>query len=206
LITQIITTISSWALNIIDTIGYNGIFFLSLIESAGIPVPSEIVLPFSGFLSFTGRFNFWVVVVTATLANYAGSVILYYIGKCGGRWILEKYGRYILISNHDLVIGDMWFHRHGAKVTFWGRLLPIVRTFISLPAGVMRMNFKKFSLYTFSGALPWNAALAYVGYITGDNWDILKKYFHIADYVIAILVIFFVILFIYKKKWSKEKN
>lgn len=190
----------------IDKIGYAGIFILSLVESAGIPVPSEVVIPFSGFLSFTGRFNFWAVVVIATLANYAGSVILYYIGKSGGRWILEKYGKYILISNHDLEIGDIWFHKHGTKVVFWGRLLPIIRTFISLPAGIMRMNFKRFSIYTIAGALPWNAALAYAGYVAGDNLEVLKKYFHAADYIIAFVIIASIIWFIYKKKWLKIEN
>ena len=204
--TNLITTIGAWVLTIIDRMGYSGVFILSLVESAGIPIPSEIVLPFSGFLVFSGRFNFWLIVLLATLANYVGSVILFYIGKSGGRWFLERYGKYVLISGHDLEIGDKWFHRHGGKIAFWGRLLPVVRTFISLPAGVSRMNFKRFSLYTLLGALPWNFVLTYIGLKTGANWEILKRYFHLADYIIIGFVILLVVWFIYKKQWAKRKN
>lgn len=188
----------------IDKMGYGGVFVLSFFESAGIPIPSEVVLPFSGFLAFSGRFDFWLVVIVASLANYVGSVALFYVGKSGGRWFLEKYGKYILISHHDLETGDRWFYRHGGKIVFWGRLLPIVRTFISLPAGVAKMDFRRFSLYTIAGALPWNGALAYIGFKTGANWDSIKSYFHLLDYVVVSLLILTVGWFIYKKVWVKK--
>lgn len=199
MISNIISIISSWALTLIDKTGYVGVFVLSLVESAGIPVPSEVVLPFSGFLAYSGRFSFVAVVIIATLANYFGSVILFLIGKSGGRWLIEKYGRFLLISRHDLEIGDKWFYKHGAKVAFWGRLLPVVRTFISLPAGMARMDFRKFSIYTLAGAFPWNFLLAYIGFKAGANWDMLRAYFHRADYAIVGLLIVLLFWFLYKK-------
>lgn len=200
---EIFSYISNWALGIINTTGYLGIFILSALESAAIPIPSEVVLPFSGFLSASGRFDIWAVIFIATLANLAGSIVLFWIGKSGGRWILERYGKYFLIHKNDLEKGDRWFIRHGNKAIFWSRMLPVVRTFISLPAGVSGMNFSKFCLLTFLGALPWNAGLAFVGYKTGENWDILHDYFRSADVVIITLAIVFIGWYIrnhFKKK------
>src|SRR3989339_159247 len=206
MISNIISVVSSWALAFIDKTGYVGVFILSLVESAGIPVPSEVVLPFSGFLAYSGRFSFLAVVVIATLANYFGSVILFLIGKSGGRWLLERYGKFLLISRHDLEVGDKWFYRHGAKVAFWGRLLPIVRTFISLPAGMARMDFCKFSAYTLAGAFPWNLLLAYVGFKAGANWNILRAYFHKADYAIVGVSAILLSWFLYKKYEQRKVN
>jgi membrane protein DedA with SNARE-associated domain len=192
--------LSDLALSVIHTLGYAGVFVLSLLESAGIPIPSEVVVPFSGFLAVSGQFQLWVVVVVATLGNYIGSVILYWIGKSGGRWILDRYGKYVLIHRADIERGEAWFNRHGVKAVFWGRMLPVVRTFISLPAGVSRMDFKKFSIYTILGALPWNFALAYVGYKAGEHWDALRQYFHIVDIGIVVVAIGFVIWYVLKKR------
>lgn len=199
MISDILAIISSWALAIIDKSGYLGVFFLSMIESAGIPVPSEVVLPFSGFLAQSGRFTLAGVVILATIANYVGSAILFWIGWSGGRWLVESYGKYFLISRHDLEVGDRWFARHGNKVAFWGRLLPIIRTFVSLPAGVARMDFRKFSFYTLLGALPWNFALGYIGFKAGEHWDVLKIYFHKADWIIGFILVVLLIRYIYKK-------
>src|SRR5258708_7753275 len=192
--------LSNLALSVIHTLGYAGVFVLSALESAAIPMPSEIVLPFSGFLVVSGQFNFWLVVILATLANFAGSAVLYWIGQSGGRWILELYGKYVLISKHDIEIGESWFYRHGTKAVFFGRLLPVVRTFISLPAGISRMDFKKFSIYTLLGALPWNFALVYAGVKTGEHWNDLHKYFHLFDLIIAGAAIIAVGWYIFKKK------
>ncbi len=192
--------LSNLALSVINTLGYTGVFILSALESAGIPIPSEIVLPFSGFLVVSGQFNFWIVVILATLANYVGSVVLYWIGHSGGRWILARYGKYVLIQQHDIEIGEAWFYRHGSKAAFFGRLLPVVRTFISLPAGMSRMNFKKFSVYTLLGALPWNAGLVYIGVKTGEHWDGLHKYFHIIDVIIIVVALGLIGWYISKKK------
>jgi len=194
----IISTISSWALSVIDKTGYFGLGFLSLLESAGILIPSEVVLPFSGFLASTGRFVFWVVVLVATVGNLVGSIILFFIGKSGGRWILDRYGKYILISRHEIEVGDEWFKKHGVKAVFFGRILPIVRTFISLPAGIAKMNFGKFIIFTFIGALPWNFALALVGFKIGEKWDILGSYFKKADIIILVLAVIFIAWYLYR--------
>lgn len=189
---EIISNISNWALGVIGTTGYVGIFILSALESAAIPIPSEVVVPFSGFLASSGALNIWAVVLVATLANLMGSIVLFWIGKSGGRWILERYGKYFLIHKHDMERGDKWFNKHGNKAVFWSRMLPVVRTFISLPAGISGMRFSKFCLLTFLGSLPWNAGLALVGYKTGENWDILHDYFRSADVVIGVLMVVFI--------------
>lgn len=195
-----INLLSNFALSVIQTLGYSGLFFLSLIESCGIPIPSEIVLPFSGFLVATGQFGFWTAVILATLGNYAGSVILYWIGFSGGRWILDRYGRYVLIHKSDIEKGDRWFSKHGASATFFGRLLPLIRTFISLPAGVNRMNFKKFSLYTLVGSLPWNWVLIYAGVVAGKNWSYLHQYFHLFDIIIVVAVIAWLVWLLIRRR------
>jgi len=173
--------------------GYTGLFLLSLLESAGILIPSEIVLPFAGFLVASGQFAFWPAVLWATLGNVVGSMVLFWIGISGGRWILARYGRYVFIHQYEIEKGEAWFKRHGVKAVFWGRLMPVVRTFISLPAGVSRMDFKKFSLFTALGALPWNFALVYLGVKAGQNWDSLRPYFHIFDYIIVAIALIFII-------------
>ena len=195
---EIASLVSNWALGIINTTGYVGIFVLSALESAAIPIPSEIVIPFSGFLAASGEFSvFWVIVVS-TIANLAGSVILFWIGKSGGRWILDRYGKYVFMHKHDLEKGDRWFAKYGSKAVFWSRMLPVVRTFISLPAGVSGMNFSKFCTLTFLGSLPWNAGLAFVGFKAGENWNILHDYFRSADVVMITLVAVFIGWYVWK--------
>ncbi|OGN01198.1 MAG: hypothetical protein A3I26_03695 [Candidatus Yanofskybacteria bacterium RIFCSPLOWO2_02_FULL_43_10] len=201
---NIITQISEFALNIIGRTGYAGVFLLSALESAAIPIPSEVVVPFSGFLAVSGRFNIWLIILAATAANLAGSVILFWIGRSGGRWFLERYGKYVLIHKRDLEKGDRWFSRYGNKAIFWSRMLPVVRTFISLPAGVSGINFSKFCFLTFLGSLPWNAALAVIGYKAGENWNILHAYFRKADMFIAASVVLAVGWYVWKH--LKNKN
>src|SRR3989338_1975074 len=195
---EIISNISNWALGVVNSTGYVGIFILSVLESTAIPIPSEVVIPFSGFLVVGGKFSFWGVVIVATVSNLTGSVILFLIGRSGGRWILEKYGKYIFVHKKDLDTADRWFFRHGTSAVFWGRMLPVIRTFISLPAGISGMKFSKFCALTFLGSLPWNAGLALVGYKTGENWDILHDYFRSADVVIVILVVVFICGYVWK--------
>lgn len=196
---EIISHISVWALEIINTTGYVGIFILSVLESTAIPIPSEIVLPFSGFLAASGKFSLWGIVAISTLANLVGSIILFLVGRSGGRWILERYGKYVLIFKKDLDTADKWFSRHGAATVFFGRMLPIVRTFISLPAGIAKMSLTRFSLFTFLGALPWNFALAYIGYAAGERWNILEPYFRKFDIVLGIAIVVGVSFYIIKK-------
>ncbi len=195
---ELVEAISRWALNIIDQSGYFGIFILSALESAAVPIPSEVVVPFSGFLAFQGRFNFWLVIIIVTFANVVGSIILYLVSLKGGRWILERYGKYVLISNHELNHADRIFLKHGNKIIFIGRILPIIRTFISIPAGVAKMNSFKFILYTFLGSLPWNFALALIGFKAGENWDVLSSYFRRFDFVIMGVLVLGVVFYIYR--------
>lgn len=167
--------------NFISSIGYAGIFLLMTLESACVPVPSEIVMPFSGFAVQRGDLNFILVGLMGSLGCLAGSVLSYAVGYYGGRPLLEIYGKYVLIKEHEIDMADKWFQRYGDKVVFIARLLPIIRTFISLPAGIARMNFKKFAIYSFIGSIPWCFALAYVGVILGNNWAILEDYWIFVD-------------------------
>ena len=201
---MITTYLSTLAIHLMTVFGYTGLFVLSLIESAAIPIPSEIFLPFAGFLVVSGQFLFWPAVLVATLGNLAGSAILFWIGISGGRWILERYGKYVFIHRPDIEKGDVWFTRYGTKAVFWSRMLPLVRTFISLPAGVNRMNFKKFSLFTILGALPWNFTLVYLGMKAGENWDSIRPYFHIFDIIIVGAILVFIGWHIYKKLRHKH--
>jgi membrane protein DedA with SNARE-associated domain len=193
IITDSIAWISATALAIIEQTGYIGVFILSAVESAGIPVPSEVVVPFAGFLAATGRFDFWLVVIVASVANLVGSLVLYAIGATGGRILLERYGKYVLIRSHDLLLADQWFSRHGAKAVFFGRMLPIIRTFISLPAGIVRMPLGTFVVFTLLGALPWNTGLAYAGLQAGENWDVVRGYFVHSDVVIGGILVALVV-------------
>lgn len=191
--------ISSFVINSILSFGYGAVFFLMVLESALIPIPSEIIMPFSGFLVFEEKFSFMWVVFWGTVGNLIGSVAAYLVGFYGGRPLLEKYGKFVLISRHDLDLADRWFLKYGSLSIFFSRLLPAVRTFISLPAGVARMHFGKFCFYTFFGSLPWSIALTYAGVIAGENWKSLEVYFRKFDWAIVILGILFVSWFIYHK-------
>ena len=192
MIGRVIATVSAFIVATISTLGYTGIVLLMAIESACIPLPSEIIMPFSGYLVYTGRFNIWLVGVAGAFGCVVGSLVAYWVGLYGGRPLIEKYGRYVLISPHDLDLADRWFARFGEAIVFASRLLPVIRTFIAFPAGVARMNLKKFVIYTFAGSLPWCLGLAYVGQKLGEKWDkdpMLKTLFHRFDFVIGIALV-----------------
>src|SRR5438128_2286774 len=163
MIGRIIEIVSAFIVATISALGYSGIVLLMAIESACIPLPSEIIMPFSGYLVYTGRFNLIAVAVAGAFGCVFGSLAAYWMGMYGGRPFIEKYGRYLLISRHDLDLADRWFARYGPLIVFAARLLPAVRTFIAFPAGIARMNLWRFSVYTFAGSLPWCLGLAYIG-------------------------------------------
>jgi len=196
--------ISSFVINAISNFGYGAIFFLMALESACIPIPSEIIMPFSGFLVFEEKFSFLAVVLWGTLGNLMGSIAAYLVGFYGGRPLIEKYGKFILISHHELDLVDNWFKKYGGISVLFSRMLPAVRTFISLPAGIARMPFFKFCLYTTLGSLPWSFALTYAGIVSGGNWHILEPYFRKFDWAIGILGVVFLGFFVYHK--IKIKN
>jgi len=193
---KLIGLLAVWIMSVISTMGYGGIVLLMAIESACIPLPSEIIMPFAGYLVFKGEMVLWVVAFMGALGCVLGSIPAYYVGKTGGRQLAEKYGRFVLISKKDLKMADDWFKNYGEIIIFIGRLLPAVRTFIALPAGIARMNMTKFIIYTFVGSFIWCWALAYTGMVFGEHWDTLKVYFHEFHYVIAGAAIIFIIWYI----------
>jgi membrane protein DedA with SNARE-associated domain len=192
MVAKIIGILSSIIVATIAKLGYAGIILLMAIESACIPLPSEIIMPFSGYLVSRGELNLWWVAVAGAVGCVLGSLVAYWVGMYGGRPVIEKYGRYILLSRHDLDLADRWFAKYGEVIVFVSRLLPAVRTFIAFPAGVARMNLTRFVIYTFAGSLPWCIGLAYVGQKLGEQWDkndTLKTWFHRFDFVIGIVVV-----------------
>ena len=192
MIAKIIEILSAFIVATISALGYAGVVLLMAIESACIPLPSEVIMPFSGYLVHTGQFNLWAVAVAGAVGCVLGSLVAYWAGMYGGRPFIEKYGRYVLISHHDLDLADRWFARHGEAIVFASRLLPVVRTFIAFPAGVARMNLTRFTAYTFLGSLPWCLGLAYVGQVLGEQWDkneTLKSWFHRFDFLIGVVIL-----------------
>src|SRR5947209_8043906 len=201
MIARMIEFVSAFVVATISTLGYSGVVLLMAIESACIPLPSEIIMPFSGYLIYTGRFNLWWVSLAGALGCVLGSLVAYWVGMYGGRPLIEKYGRFVLISRHDLDLADRWFARYGEVIVFASRLLPVVRTFIAFPAGVARMNLTKFVAYTFAGSLPWCLALAYVGQKLGEQWnknDTLKNWFHRFDFVLGIIGVAAVVWWVWR--------
>jgi len=201
MVARIIELLSAFIVATISALGYGGIILLMAIESACIPLPSEIIMPFSGYLVYTGELNLWIVSVAGAIGCVLGSLVAYWVGMHGGRPFIEKYGRYVLISHHDLDLADRWFDRFGEVIVFASRLLPVIRTFIAFPAGVSRMNLKKFVVYTFLGSLPWCLGLAYVGQKLGEQWDTnptLKTLFHRFDFVIGIAIVLAVIWWVWR--------
>jgi len=205
LIARIIGILSGFIVAVISALGYSGIVLLMAIESACIPLPSEVIMPFSGYLVYTGRFNLWAVGIAGAIGCVLGSLVAYWVGMHGGRRLIERYGRFIFISTHDLDLADRWFARYGEIIVFASRLLPVVRTFIAFPAGVARMNLSRFILYTFAGSLPWCLGLAYVGQKLGEEWDkneTMKSWFHRFDFVIGIIGLLFAVWWV----WRHVKN
>jgi membrane protein DedA with SNARE-associated domain len=165
--------------------GYIAIFFLMLLESACIPFPSEVTMLVGGWYAADGRLSFFWVVVAGVLGNLVGSWIAYGVGRTLGRDVLDKYGKYLLIRSHDIDRAELWWEKRGEAATFFSRLLPVIRTFISLPAGMAKMPFGKFTIYTFLGVIPWTVALTYLGVIVQDNWEEVLAYFDIPTLIIG---------------------
>jgi membrane protein DedA with SNARE-associated domain len=200
LLENIIGFLATWIIATISAIGYAGIALLMAIESACIPLPSEIIMPFSGYLVSTGRFDLLLVATAGAIGCNIGSTIAYAVGYYGGRPLVEKWGSYILVSRRDLERVDRFFARFGSITVFVSRLLPVVRTFIALPAGIARMPQGKFQLYTFIGSWPWCFGLAFAGAKLGDRWNSdpeLRDLFHRFDELIIgallILIVWYIV-------------
>jgi membrane protein DedA with SNARE-associated domain len=188
------------------TVGYVGVLLAMAIESAMIPLPSELILPYAGFLVSDpsqiepltrGTWNYWIVVVVATIGNTLGSLVAYAIGAWGGRPFLERYGRYLLIRPHEIELAERFFDRYGAATAFFSRLLPIVRTFISFPAGVARMPLGTFIVYSTAGAFLWSMLLVFAGVQLGARWTDIRHALQPFDLAIAVAVVAAVALFIW---------
>ncbi|MCX5781487.1 MAG: DedA family protein [Elusimicrobia bacterium] len=206
MVTKILTILSLFIISTINRMGYIGIVLLMAIESACIPLPSEVIMPFSGYLVSQGAFNLWIVALMGAIGCVLGSIVAYYAGMWGGRVWIEKYGKYVLISHHDLDMADRWFEKHGDITVFFARLLPVIRTFIAFPAGVARMKMFPFIVYTFVGSYIWCLVLAWIGKRLGEHWDYLKVYFHKFDLVIGIVIVAGIVWYIKRHINSFKKN
>jgi membrane protein DedA with SNARE-associated domain len=200
IVIEFLKPLVEFIMSFIAQLGYTGIFFLMILESALIPIPSEIIMPFSGFLSSTGRLDPLLVTLSGSLGNLVGSILTYYLGIKAGRKFILKYGRYILFKKEHLESTENLFERYGDRISFAGRLLPGIRTYVSLPAGIGKTNFTKFVAYTFAGSLIWNSVLTYVGMSLGSNWKNIDKYSTYLDVAALLAVAVFVTWFVYKTK------
>jgi membrane protein DedA with SNARE-associated domain len=188
---QVISTLAAWIVAVISAAGYFGVVVLMAIESACIPLPSEIIMPFAGYLVSVGRFSLIGAATAGALGCNIGSTIAYLVAAHGGRTAFERWGRYVLVRHEELERAEQFFARYGAVTVFLGRLLPVIRTFISFPAGLARMPMLKFQIYSFVGSWPWCFVLAYVGMVLGARWDsnpTLRRLFHEFDAVVILLL------------------
>jgi len=203
-IIEILRPIVEVITSIITTMSYPGIFFLMILESALIPIPSEIIMPFSGFLASTGKLNYIGVVLAGSFGNLVGSILTYYLGINVGRKVVLKYGKYIFFKKEHLELTENLFNKYGDRVSFVGRLLPGIRTYVSLPAGIGKTKFTKFVIYTLAGSLIWNSMLTYVGMKLGSNWKNIDRYSIYLDIAAVLAIAVFLIWFIYNtRKKSK---
>ena len=211
---KILSWLTVVVISVISHSGYIGVMLLMAIESACIPLPSEIIMPFAGALTVpeiaarygTTSFSLFWVATAGALGCNLGSIIAYEIGCYGGRPLVEKYGRYIWLSRHDLEMADRFFARFGSAAVFIGRLLPVIRTFIALPAGLARMPRLRFHLYTFAGSWPWCFALAWIGMKLGEQWnkdERLRHVLHRLDLVIGLLLLIALIYFV-RSHWKNR--
>jgi membrane protein DedA with SNARE-associated domain len=193
----------NFAVNVVDALGLPGVFVLMLLESACIPIPSEATMLFAGFGVSRGEFSLFAVVLVGVVANLCGSWIAYAVGYYGRLDILEKHGSKLHIKQSHLATADRWFERHGEATVFFARMLPIIRTFVSLPAGVARMPFWRFTIFTVLGCLPWVFALAFLGKQVGDNWEDWKDHLHYVDYAVALAIVAFVAYVVVKRRRAR---
>jgi len=203
---KILSWLAGIVIAVISKTGYLGVMALMAIESACIPLPSEIIMPFAGYLVYTGRFNLFWAATAGALGCNLGSVIAYEIGYFGGRPLVEKYGGYVWVSRRDLDMADRFFARFGSAAVFIGRLLPVIRTFIALPAGIARMPRLRFHIYTFAGSWPWCFALAWIGMKLGEKWETdprLRQWLHRLDAVIIALLLVGLIFFV-RSHWKNR--
>ncbi|MHB8085260.1 MAG: DedA family protein [Dehalococcoidia bacterium] len=190
---------------LIATLGYPGIFITMTLESMLVPIPSEAVMPFVGFLAYEGKMDIWTAVLVSSMANLAGSLIAYAVGRYLGRGFIQKYGKYLLLNMHHLELTEQWFTKYGSVAVLFARMLPVVRSIIALPAGIGKMNIWRFCLFTFIGSIPWNLGLIYAGYVLKENWGVLEKYTIYID-IIAVTAVVAVLVYLGAKITSGARQ
>lgn len=201
--------IGSFATGIISSLGYAGIVFLMALESTALPVPSELVMPFAGFLASQAKFDFLLLAVFSTIGSIIGSLFSYWLGLRIGKPFLERYGKYFLVSKGHIDYTENFFERHGDKTILFCRFVPAVRHLISIPAGIARMNLAKFIAYTAIGAFLWNVFLLWLGAELGQNWGTISSAFEKVDLAIAVLIILAIAFFVWsglRKRKPPEKR
>jgi len=197
LVENLIAKLGLFVIGVISGMGYLGIMLLMAIESACIPLPSEVIMPFSGYLVYAGQFNLWMVALMGALGCNVGSAVAYEVGYYGGRPLVERYGSYIWLAETELNWADRFFLKFGDWTVLISRMLPVIRTFIALPAGIARMPRLRFHAYTFVGSFPWCLGLAYLGMKAGEHWNYLGKYFHQFDKLIGAIILIGIIWFVW---------
>ncbi len=187
-------------LDFISVYGYFAVALLMAMENACIPIPSELILGFAGYLIFADQMTFTGAMTAGMIGGMVGSIFAYLVGSYGGRKFVDKYGKYFLIKKSHVDLAQRWFDKYGIRAVFFSRMLPVVRTFISLPAGFARVNFKAFLFYTFAGSLPWTALILYLGVLFGENWKKLLELGHEASIIVVVLILAAIAFYVYKKK------
>lgn len=195
-----------FAINFIDKIGYLGVAIILIIDNCGVPIPSEAILALAGSLARTGQMNFWLVILLGSVMQTVGAWLAYTIGRYGGGPLVKKYGKYMLISAHDYEKAEAWFQKRGGRAIFISRLTPVIRTFISFPAGTFEMDQKQFLRDTFLGSVVWTIVFVSLGYLLGDSWRHYYEYLHFVDYIVIVAVIVIVAKYIHHKLKGKQKT
>lgn len=202
MVEQILSFLANIVISVIDATGYWGVMLLMAIESACVPLPSELIMPFAGYLVSVGKMNIWLAATAGALGCNLGSIVAYEVGKRGGRPVVERWGKYLLIGPDELDAADRFFRRFGNSAVFIGRLLPVIRTFIAFPAGVARMPLVPFHIYTFVGSWPFCFALAWVGRELGEKWHgdpRVRAFFHSADAIIGVVLVAAVVWYVWHR-------
>jgi membrane protein DedA with SNARE-associated domain len=197
----ILQPLINWVTATIGDYGLFAVFGLMLLESTGILIPSEAISPFAGYLVSLGKMGFFAAVAAGVSGNLLGSWIAYFVGLFGGRGLWLRYGRYLGVRAHHLVLAEKWFDKYGELTVFVSRCVPVVRTFVSFPAGTARMGFARFSIYTFLGCVPWVFGLTYVGYLLGENWEEVGAYLHYLDYAVVLALVVGTVYFFLRRRF-----
>jgi membrane protein DedA with SNARE-associated domain len=197
---SLIGSLTTGITDLIANMGYAGIFILMTIESAGIPVPSELIMTYGGFMASQGKINWIVAAAMGSLGTGLGSAIGYAIGAWGGKAFIDRYGRFLGVTPQKMLFAEKWFCKFGESACFYTRLLPVVRTVVNVPAGLLGMNFYKFMAYSMVGAFPWCLVLAYLGFTLGENWESIMEYSHLLSYgvgaIVALIVVGAIVLYV----------